>query len=42
MGRNAVDEDTAFRLLLSRAEQEGSTVPRAAQALIESAVRRGR
>jgi GAF domain-containing protein len=42
MGRNAVDEDTAFRLLLSRAEQEGTTVPRAAQALIESAVRRGR
>jgi len=42
MGRNAVDEETAFRILLSRAEQDGTTVPRAAQALIESAVRRGR
>jgi GAF domain-containing protein len=42
MGRNAVDETSAFRLLLSRAEQDGTTVPRTAQALIESAVRRGR
>jgi GAF domain-containing protein len=42
MGRNAVDEDTAFRALLARAEQEGTSVTRTAQALVESAVRRGR
>jgi GAF domain-containing protein len=42
MGRNGVDEDTAFRLLLARAEQEDTSVARTAQALIESAGRRGR
>jgi GAF domain-containing protein len=42
MGRNAVDEDTAFRVLLTRAERDGTTVARTAQALLESAVRRGR
>jgi GAF domain-containing protein len=42
MGRQAVDEDTAFRMLLARAEREGTTVARAAQVLVESAVRRGR
>jgi AmiR/NasT family two-component response regulator len=42
MGRNALDEDTAFRALLARAQQEGTSVARTAQALVESAVRRGR
>ena len=28
MGRNGVDEDTAFRLLLARSEQEGTSVAR--------------
>jgi GAF domain-containing protein len=42
MGRNGVDEDTAFRLLLARAEQEDTSVARTAQVLIESAGRRGR
>jgi GAF domain-containing protein len=42
MGRNAVDEDTAFRALLARAEQEGTSVTQTAQAVVESAVRRGR
>lgn len=42
MGRNAVDEETAFRALLARAQQDGTSVAGAAQALVESAVRRGR
>ncbi len=42
MGRNGVDEETAFRVLLSRSEQDGTTVTRAAQVLVDSAVRRGR
>ncbi|MCW2700651.1 MAG: hypothetical protein JWQ45_2186 [Blastococcus sp.] len=42
MGRNAVDEDTAFRALLARAQQEGTSVTQTAQAVVESAVRRGR
>jgi GAF domain-containing protein len=42
MGRNGVDEGTAFRLLVARAEQDGTSVARTAQVLIESAGRRGR
>jgi GAF domain-containing protein len=42
MGRNGVDEETAFRVLLARSEQDGTTVARAAQVLVDSAVRRGR
>ena len=42
MGRDAVDEETAFRTLLARAQKEGTSVDRTAQRLIESAVRRGR
>jgi len=42
MGRNAVDEDTAFGMLLARAEQDGTSLARAAQALVDTAVRRGR
>ena len=42
MGRNAVDEDTAFGILLTRSEQAGTTVAEAARVLVDSAVRRGR
>ncbi|MCW2684473.1 MAG: hypothetical protein JWP33_2386 [Blastococcus sp.] len=42
MGRNALDEEAAFRALLARAEQEGTSVARTAQVLVDSAVRRGR
>ena len=42
MGRNAVDEDTAFGMLLTRSEQAGTTVAEAARVLVDSAVRRGR
>jgi AmiR/NasT family two-component response regulator len=42
MGRNGVDEDTALGMLLARAEQDGSTVAEAAQAVVASTVRRRR
>ena len=42
MGRNAVDEDTAFGMLLARCQQEGTSVAEAAQAVVDSAVRRRR
>jgi GAF domain-containing protein len=42
MGRHAVDEDTAFGMLMARCEQEGSTLAEAASGIIESAVRRRR
>jgi GAF domain-containing protein len=42
MGRNAVDEDTAFGMLLTRSEQAGTTITEAARAIVDSAVRRGR
>jgi len=42
MGRNAVDESTAFGMLLARCEQDGTTVAQAAQAIVDSAVRRRR
>ena len=42
MGRSAVDEDTAFGVLLARAEQDGTTVTAAAQAVVDSVVRRRR
>jgi GAF domain-containing protein len=42
MGRDAVDEEAAFRALLARAEKEGTSVARTAQVLVDSAVRRGR
>jgi GAF domain-containing protein len=42
MGRDAVDEETAFRTLLARARKEGTSVARTAQVLVDSAVRRGR
>jgi GAF domain-containing protein len=42
MGRHAVDEDTAFGMLLARGQQEGTTVAEAAQGVVDSAVRRRR
>jgi GAF domain-containing protein len=42
MGRHAVDQNTAFRMLLARAEQEGTSVARTAQVLVEAAARRSR
>jgi GAF domain-containing protein len=42
MGRNTVDEDTAFGMLLARCQQEGTSVAEAAQAVVDSAVRRRR
>jgi AmiR/NasT family two-component response regulator len=42
MGRNAVDEDTAFGILLARSAQDGSTLAQAARSIVESVVRRGR
>jgi GAF domain-containing protein len=42
MGRNGVDEDTALGMLLARAEQDGSTVAAAAQAVVAATVRRRR
>ncbi|MFL6095328.1 MAG: ANTAR domain-containing protein, partial [Blastococcus sp.] len=42
MGRDAVDEDTALRLLLARAERDGTTVAEAARSVVEAVVRRRR
>jgi GAF domain-containing protein len=42
MGREGVDEDTAFGLLVARAQQSGTPLPRTARAVVDSAVRRRR
>jgi GAF domain-containing protein len=42
MGRHAVDEDTAFGMLLARCEQEDATLADAARGIVDSTVRRGR
>jgi GAF domain-containing protein len=42
MGRNGVDEESALALLLARAEEDGSTVAQAAEAVLASIVRRRR
>jgi hypothetical protein len=42
MGRNAVDESTAFGILLARCQEEGVTVAQAARAVVDSAARRRR
>jgi GAF domain-containing protein len=42
MGRHSIGEDTAFAMLMSRAEQEGIPLVEAAQATIDSAGRRRR
>jgi GAF domain-containing protein len=39
MGREVVDEDTAFGLLVARADQSGTTLSEAARAVVDSAVR---
>jgi GAF domain-containing protein len=42
MGRNTVDEDTAFAMLMARAEREGAPLIQTARGIIDSAVRRRR
>jgi len=42
MGRHAIDEATAFGMLLSRGQEGGISVAQAARAVVDSAVRRGR
>jgi GAF domain-containing protein len=42
MGRHAIDEDTAFGMLLARCQQDGSTVAEVASGIVDSAVRRRR
>ena len=42
MGRSAVDEDTAFGVLLARSEQDGTSVAAAARAVVDPVVRRRR
>jgi GAF domain-containing protein len=42
MGRHAIDEDTAFGMLLARCEQDGSAVAEAASGIVDSALRRRR
>jgi GAF domain-containing protein len=42
MGRHAVDEATAFGMLLSRGQESGTSVAQAARAVVDSAVRRRR
>jgi GAF domain-containing protein len=42
MGRSAIDEDSAFGVLLARSEQEGTSVAEAARAVVDSVVRRRR
>jgi GAF domain-containing protein len=42
MGRHAIDEETAFGMLLARSGQEGSSVSECARGIVESAPRRRR
>jgi AmiR/NasT family two-component response regulator len=42
MGRHRVDEATAFGMLLSRGQEEGTTVAQIARAVVDSAVRHRR
>jgi GAF domain-containing protein len=43
MGRNSIDEDTAFTRLMSRAEQDGVSLVQTARGIVDTAVlRRGR
>jgi GAF domain-containing protein len=42
MARSNLDEEAAIGILLQRARQDGTTIGQAAQAVVESAVRRGR
>jgi AmiR/NasT family two-component response regulator len=40
MGRNSVDEDTAFTMLMARSEQDDVPLAQAARAIVDAAVRR--
>jgi GAF domain-containing protein len=42
MGRRAVDEDSAFGMLLARCAQDGTSIAEAARAIVDSVVRRRR
>jgi GAF domain-containing protein len=42
MGRHAVDEDTALRMLLSRSQEQGAVLTDAARAVVDSAARHRR
>jgi GAF domain-containing protein len=42
MGRNSIDEDTAFAMLLSRSEQDGTSLVQAARGIVASTHRRRR
>jgi GAF domain-containing protein len=42
MGRNGVNEDAAFGMLLARAADDGSTLAETARSVVESVVQRGR
>jgi GAF domain-containing protein len=42
MGRSAVDESTAFGMLVARCQQDGVTMAQAAQAVVDSVARRRR
>jgi len=42
MGRNAVNEEAAFGILLARAAEDGTTLADAARSVVESVVQRGR
>jgi GAF domain-containing protein len=42
MGRNSVDEDTAFAMLMARSEQDGAPLVQTARGIVDSAVRRRR
>jgi signal transduction protein with GAF and PtsI domain len=42
MGRNGVNEDAAFGILLARAADDGSTLAETARSVVESVVPRGR
>jgi GAF domain-containing protein len=42
MGRHAIDEDAALRMLLARSQQEGAALAEAARAVVDSAARRRR
>jgi AmiR/NasT family two-component response regulator len=42
MGRDAVDEDSALRLLLARSDRHGITVAEAARTIVDGVLRRRR
>jgi GAF domain-containing protein len=42
MGRNSIDEDTAFTMLMARSEQDGVPLAQTARGIVDTAVRRRR